>query len=280
MQGNSIAQAGSAVFQLLGAGIAFVGTAGANATVVVAAGGVVYGIGAFAGSRTGQLAAERAAVRFWQEVRRILGDIGEGISEVRRRAGARLGLTGFLTIRALASYVALVFALEVRSILGHHASKKGIIIAGLAAAVGAALGFVVAERLRDRLRPDRLLVAAMLIAGAGVVVFGGIVSALGLAVVAFVASLGYFLGKISADTITQQSLADAYRGRGFSFFDVAYNLAWISSAVVLWILWTHVSARLLQVGAGVVFLVAAAGIAAWARRLRSAESSDEVVRVD
>ena len=37
MQGNSIAQAGSAIFQLLGAGIALVGTALANASIVVAA---------------------------------------------------------------------------------------------------------------------------------------------------------------------------------------------------------------------------------------------------
>ena len=141
--------------------------------------------------------------------------------------------------------------------------------------MGAALGFVVAERLRDRVRPDRLLVAAMVIAGAGVVLFGGIVSALGLAVVAFVASLGYFLGKISADTITQQALADRYRGRGFSFFDVAYNLAWIVPALVLWALWTHVSPRLLQIGGGVVFLAAAVLIGVWARRLASVQGSSD-----
>ena len=119
----------------------------------------------------------------------------------------------------------------------------------------------------------------MVVAGAGVVLFGGIVSTVGLAAVAFVASLGYFLGKISADTITQQALADRYRGRGFSFFDVAYNLAWIVPALVLWALWTHVSPRLLQIGAGVVFLVAAAVIGAWARRLASVESSNEPERV-
>jgi hypothetical protein len=43
------------------------------------------------------------------------------------------------------------------------------------------------------------------------------------------------------------------------------------SAVVLWALWTHVGPRVLQIGAGIVFLVAAAGIAAWARRLDVAD---------
>jgi hypothetical protein len=278
MQGNSISQAGSAVFQLLGAGIAFVGTAAANASLVLIAGAIVYAIGSIVGSRTGQLAAERQSVRVWQEVRRILRDVAEGIAEVRRRAGARLGLVGFVSVRALASYVALVFALEVRQILGTHSSKKGIIIAGVAAAAGAALGFVVAERLRDRIRPQRLLVIAMAVAGSGVVLFGGIVSTIGLAAVAFVASLGYFLGKISADTITQQALADRYRGRGFSFFDVAYNLAWIVPALVLWALWGHVSPRLLQIGGGVVFLLAAGAIALWTRRLDS--DREGVVRVE
>ncbi|MFN2544923.1 MAG: MFS transporter, partial [Actinomycetota bacterium] len=280
MQGNSISQAGSAISQLVGAGLAFVGTAATNASIVVIVGAIVYGVGAFAASKTGRLETERRSVRFWDEIRRVLADIGEGIREVRRSAAARLGLAGFVTLRTLASYVALVFALEVRSILGHNSSKKGIIIAGIAAAVGAALGFVVAERLRDRIRPSRLLVAAMVIAGAGVVAFGGVVSALGLAVVAFVASLGYFLGKISADTIVQQALADKYRGRGFSFFDVAYNLAWIVPALVLWALWGHLSPRLLQVLGGAVFLGAAGLIGAWSRRLASREAGGEVLRVD
>jgi MFS family permease len=267
MQGNSISQAGSAVFQIIGAGIAFVGTAATNASLVIIVGALVYGVGALMGSRTESLETKRVAVRFWQEVRRILRDVWDGFQEVRRSAGARLGVTGFLTLRTLASYVALVFALEIRQLLGGNSSKKGIIIAGLAAAVGAALGFVVAEQFKSRIRPARLLVTAMLVAGAGVVLFGGVISTLGLAVVAFVVSLGYFLGKISADTITQQSLPDRYRGRGFSFFDIAYNLAWIASAVLLWALWTHVGARVLQIGAGILFLVAAVGISAMARRV-------------
>ena len=160
-----------------------------------------------------------------------------------------------------------MFALEIRALLGGNSSKKGIIIAGLAAAVGAGLGFVVAEAFKERIRPARLLVLALLTAGAGVTLFGGVISTIGLAVVAFVVSLAYFLGKISADTITQQSLGDEYRGRGFSFFDIAYNMAWILSGVLLWIMWTHVGPRLLQVGAGIVFLLAGLGIAAWARRL-------------
>ena len=104
-------------------------------------------------------------------------------------------------------------------------------------------------------------------AGAGTVAFGGVTKILGLSVVAFVAALGYFLGKISADTIMQQALSDDYRGRGFSFFDIAYNLAWILPALVLWLLWAPGRVRLLQIGAGVLFLASGAVVAAWSKRI-------------
>jgi Major Facilitator Superfamily len=267
MQGNSISQAGQAVFQLVGAGIALVGTKVASAGVVIVLGAVVYGVGAAFAARTAGLSEGGRVSRFLEEARRILHDVGEGVRQIRRRPAASLGVTSFLTLRTLVSFGSLVFALQAREILGGSSGNSAVIVAGLAAAAGAALGFVVAQGLKDRVPPARLIVAAMLVAGAGFVALGGVRSMLGLSVVAFVAALAYFLGKISADTIMQQSLPDQYRGRGFSFFDVAYNLAWIVPALVLFALWGSGRARLLMVGAGTLFLLAAAGTAAWARRL-------------
>ncbi len=267
MQGNSISQAGQAVFQLAGAGIALVGTKLSSAGVVIVAGAIVYAVGAGFASRTRDLAEGRRAARFAEEARRILRDIGEGIRQVGRRPAAALGVTSFLTLRTLVSFGSLVFALQARDILGGKSSNSAVIVAGLAAAVGAGLGFVAAQVLKDRVPPPRLIVGAMVTAGAGFVALGGVRSTIGLSVVAFVAALGYFVGKISADTIMQQSLPDQYRGRGFSFFDVAYNLAWIAPALVLFALWSTGRARALMIGAGVLFLAGGLLTAAWARRL-------------
>src|SRR5439155_14135981 len=121
-----------------------------------------------------------------------------------------LGVTTFLTLRSLVSFASLVFALQARQILGGRSGNAAVIVAGLAAAVGAALGFVVAQSLKERVPPARLIVAAMVVAGAGFVALGGVRSTVGLSVVAFVAALAYFLGKISADTIMQQALPDQY----------------------------------------------------------------------
>jgi hypothetical protein len=268
MQGNSISQAGQAVFQLAGAGIALVGTKAASAGVVIVVGAIVYGLGAMFASRTKDLAEGTRSARFGEEARRILRDIGEGVRQIGKRPAAALGVTSFLTLRTLVSFASLVFALQARAILGGKSSNTAVIIAGLAAAAGAGLGFVVAQMLKDRVQPPRLIVGAMVVAGVGFVALGGVASTIGLSVVAFVAALSYFVGKISADTIMQQSLPDQYRGRGFSFFDVAYNVAWIAPALVLFALWGRGDrARALMVGAGLVFLLGAALTHLWYRRL-------------
>jgi sugar phosphate permease len=267
IQGNSISQAGQAVFQLVGAGIALVGTKATSAGVVIVAGAIVYAVGAAFASRTRDLAEGTRAVRLADEARRILRDIAEGVRQVGRRPAAALGVSTFVTLRTLVSFGSLVFALQARDILGGKSSNTALIIAGLAAAVGAGLGFVAAQVLKDRVPPPRLIVGAMVTAGVGFVTLGGVRSTIGLSVVAFVAALGYFVGKVSADTIMQQSLPDQYRGRGFSFFDVAYNLAWIAPALVLFAIWTAGRARALMIGAGVLFLLGAAVTAAWAKRL-------------
>jgi MFS family permease len=267
MQGNSISQAGQAVFQLLGAGLALVGTKAVSAGVVIVIGAIVYGIGAVFASRTRNLAEGTRSARFGEEARRILRDIAEGVRQIGKRPAAALGVTSFLTLRTLVSFGSLVFALQARDILGGKSSNTAVIIAGLAAAAGAALGFVLAQMLKDRVAPPRLIVGAMIVAGAGFVALGGVRSTLGLSVVAFVAALSYFVGKISADTIMQQSLPDQYRGRGFSFFDVAYNLAWIVPALVLFAAWSTGNARVLMIGAGATFLAGGLLTHMWYRRL-------------
>ncbi len=267
MQGNSISQAGQAVFQLAGAGMALVGTKLVSAGVVILGGAIVYGVGALFAARTSNLAEGSRTSRILEEAKRILHDIAEGVRQIRRRPPAALGVTSFLTLRTLISFGSLVFALQARAILGGKSSSTAVIIAGLAAALGAALGFVLAQMLKDRVAPPRLIVGAMLVAGIGFVALGGIRTTFGLSVVAFVAALSYFVGKISADTIMQQSLPDEYRGRGFSFFDVAYNLAWILPALVLFATWTTGRARLLMIAAGALFLLLGLVTSMWYRRL-------------
>jgi hypothetical protein len=160
MQGNSISQAGSAVFQIVGAAIALVGTKIASAGLVVAGGACVYAVGAIVGSRVGRLEERKRTTRFGQEVGRIVRDVRDGVRELGRRPTARLGLFSFLALRGLVSFVALVFALEVRQILGGASSKQALLIAAAAGAFGAGIGFVAAQVLKDRVQPQRLIIGS------------------------------------------------------------------------------------------------------------------------
>lgn len=278
LQGNALSQAGSAIFQLLGAAIAVVFTKAAPVYVPVILGAGVYAAGSLAASKIDHLASELRKTRVADEMKRVFRDVWDGLREVRRRPAAALGLSGFQAIRMeLVSFVGLVFALEARNILGGSADKTAVYIAGGTAAVGAAIGFMAAQRLKDRVPPERLLVVAMAGSGVGVIAFGGITTILGFSALAFVAAMGFFVGKISADTIVQRALPDNFRGRGFSLFDIAYNLGWIVPALVLFAVYSESRVRLILIASGVVFLGVTALVAAWARRiapeLRSAEAA-------
>jgi hypothetical protein len=266
LHGNSISQAGSAIFQLGGAGVGLVGSGFVGTRLLVLAGVIVYGLATASAAAVGKLGYAETPVPLRQEVRRIVRDLFEGLGEIGRRPIAALSLTSFLGLRALVSLVVLAVALASRAYLAREGSLTTAIPAATGA-LGAAVGFFLAHTLKDRVPPVRILVAALAFAGLGVLAFGGIITLPGLSAVAFMVGLGFFLGKIAVDTLIQQSLADGFRGRGFGLQDLAYNLSWILPALVLWATWTEGGARRLLMGAGIVFLATAAGIALWARRI-------------
>ncbi|HXF72418.1 MAG TPA: MFS transporter, partial [Actinomycetota bacterium] len=269
LQANGLSQAGGAIFQVVGGGIALVGAAVLPAGVVALAGAGVYAGAALAARRVERLSVERRGVRFLEEVRRVLRDVAEGLREIARRPAAALGLSAFQALRMeVFGFVALVFALEARHLLaGSGADRLVVAIAGGTGAAGAALGLVAGQLLKDRVAPVRLLLAAMAAIGLGVIAFGGVPTLLGFSALTFVGALGFFLGKISADTIMQQALPDGFRGRGFSLFDIAYNLGWIVPALVLSLVWREDRVREILLASGVLFLGVTAGVAAWAARI-------------
>jgi hypothetical protein len=87
-----------------------------------------------------------------------------------------------------------------------------------------------------------------------------------LAALTFCLGFGFFLGKISLDTMVQEALGDDFRGRAFSLYDIAYNLAWVVAAAILNLFWTEDRRGLLIAGMGVAFLIGLAVIGAWFKR--------------
>ncbi|HZB03797.1 MAG TPA: MFS transporter [Actinomycetota bacterium] len=266
LQGNSISQAGSAIFQLFGAGVALVASESIDTSVILIAGVLVYALATASAFGTGRLGYTTRSTPFREEVRRLFRDIVDGVREVAGKAAAGLALTSFLVIRSLLTFTVLATAFVSRDLIA--AEETTTTVAGAAGALGAVIGFLAANAVRRRVAPVTIVGTALFLGGAGMLAFGGIINLLGVSLMAFAVGVSFFLGKIGVDTMMQEALSDSFRGRGFSLQDIAYNFSWIIPALVLFLFLSRDVARILMVSAGAVFLLFAVLLGLWARAVR------------
>jgi hypothetical protein len=269
--GNAVSQAGSAIFQLSGAGIALVAAATVDARFIVAGGVVVYGLATASAGGARRLGYPREIVPILRELGRILTDLAQGIAEVARRPRAGLALVSFLAIRSLATMTVLTVSFSATSFIENE-GLLGTAVPAASGAAGALVGFAVAGYLRRRVAPPAMVVLALVAGGAGVAAFGGRITFVGLAAVAFAVGFGFFVGKIAVDTMMQQSLADRFRGRGFSLQDVVYNVSWVLPSLLLVLLYQEDRVRTLLLGTGIAFAAIGVLIGLWARGIREPEA--------
>jgi hypothetical protein len=269
IQANSISQAGSAIFQLFGAGVALYASKSVDTPVILVAGVAVYALATASAFGTRRLGYTTKTTPFREEMGRLFRDIVEGVREVGRRAAAGLALTSFLVIRSLLTFTVLATAFISRELIAAEGTTTTV--AGAAGALGAVTGFLAANAVRRRVAPVTIVGTALFLGGAGMLAFGGIISLLGISLLAFAVGVSFFLGKVGVDTMMQEALSDSFRGRGFSLQDIAYNFSWIIPALVLFLFLSDDVARVLMVSAGVVFLLLAVLLRLWARRVRQTD---------
>jgi MFS family permease len=262
---NAVSQLGGALFQLGGAGVAFIAAEFLEPDPIAIAGALVYAAGAVFALKIEHAGEVRSKLTFGQEVARVVGNIGEGLREVARTPKAGAAITTYFWLRLLWSYAIVSIGFVARDLLGDE-EMAILIITGGAGAIGAVLGFVLAPRLVDKVRTTGTLVlGASVVAGAGILLFGAIEMNVALAVMTFLLGFGFFLAKISLDSMVQEALGDDFRGRAFSLYDIAYNLAWVIAAAVLKLFYSPDIQGLLIAGMGAVFLVGVGALAAWYR---------------
>jgi Major Facilitator Superfamily len=267
IQGNSISQAGSAIFQLFGAGVALVAANSIDTPVILVAGVLVYALATASAFGTGGLGYVTKATPLRRELGRVFRDIADGVREVARKAAAALALTSFLVIRSLLTFTVLATAFISRELIAAEGAGATT-VAGAAGALGAVTGFLAANAVRRRVAPVSIVTTALFLGGAGMLAFGGIINLLGISLMAFAVGLSFFLGKVGVDTMMQEALSDSFRGRGFSLQDIAYNFSWIIPATILFLFLSQDAARMVMIAAGVVFLGLAVLLRLWARSVR------------
>jgi MFS family permease len=274
LQGNGLSQAGGGLAQVVGIGVGTIAAGQVSPWIGVVFGAAVLVVGAVVSRQMRRVEARHRDTSLGQEVRRILRTVAAGVREVAGRPAAALGLSAFQMLRyQFWGFVLMTFALYAKNLVqGGNADTLSQILSGVGGLVGGALGLIVAQRLKDRVPPIRLLLASMLLLGAATVVFGAILTVAAFAALLFVGFFSFFLGKISTDTITQQAMPDDFRGRAFALYDIAYNLGFIVPAAILSVVWIEGDAartRVILLASGAIFLVLTAMVAAWSRRIRS-----------
>jgi hypothetical protein len=283
LQGNGLSQAGGALFQVVGIGFALGAAAALPAWLVVAGGAGVILVAAIVAKQLRRVEARPREASFAAEAARVLHTIRAGLREIASRPAAALGLSSFQMLRyQFWGFGLFTFALYAKYLVqGGDASGVALGLSGGGGLLGGAIGLILAQRWKDRVPPISLLLASMILLGAGSVVFGALVSIAGFAAMLFVGFFAFFLGKISADTIVQEAMPDDFRGRAFALFDIAYNLGFIVPALILSFVWIEGDAartRTILIASGAVFLALTALIAAWSRRIERF-TSDEGERV-
>lgn len=266
VEANAVSQLGGALFQLGGAAIAFIAAEFLSTDPIALFGAVVYGIGAGSALLIGRAGETRAPLTFVQEVGRVLANIVAGLREVARTPKAGAAITTYFWLRLLWSFSLVGIGFVARDLLADD-DFQVLLLTGGGGAAGATLGFVFAHKLHERVRTTASLVMnASVVAGSAVALLGSVELRLALALLTFFLGFGFFLAKISLDTLVQEALGDDFRGRAFSLYDIAYNLAWVLAAAAMKLWWSPAAQGALIAGMGIVFLAGLVALGMWYKR--------------
>lgn len=266
VEANAVSQLGGALFQLGGAGVAIVAKEYLDAEPIVLAGALVYLAGALFPLAMRSMDPDRRKSSLAGEIAHVARSIAQGFREVARTPKAGASITTYFWLRFLWSFVLVGIGFTARELLADDDLQVALLTGG-AGAIGAALGFLFASKLLQRVSSTaQLVLSASAVAGIAVAVLGALEMKLAIAGLAFFLGLGFFLAKISLDSLVQEALGADFRGRAFSLYDIAYNLAWVLAAGIMKVAWSDDSKGLLIAGAGVVFLAGMAALGAWFKR--------------
>lgn len=177
------------------------------------------------------LRTERQYVR--EAVHHIFRGLVDGARHVLARRHAAFGLAAIGAHRFFYGIFSVLIILLYRNYFDPNDADAGL--AGLATAVLASgIGFGAAALLTPivvrRIRKEAWIVILLFAAAVVVLVPGALFTQPAVLVTAFVLGITAQGIKICVDTLVQENVEDAYRGRVFSLYDVLFNVLIVASA--------------------------------------------------
>ncbi len=166
----------------------------------------------------------------------LLKELRAGYRHLRDRVTPYNALAVMAAARLLYGLMFVAAILISRHILSTPGSAESSIkhftlVLGFAA-MGFGLAAILTPAFSRRIDRHDWIVACLLLGAVGQTLLAVSSSSWALLGAAVIVSFSVQGGKIAVDTIVQRDTDDAFRGRAFALYDVAYNTAFISAAVV------------------------------------------------
>lgn len=172
-------------------------------------------------------------------LRTALGDVARGLVAGARHVWERRAAGHALLVMASQRFWYGLATLSVLLLYRNyfHADEIAAGIGGLALVLAASgAGFFVAAVITPvatrRLRKQTWITVVLVSAGAAQFAFGLPYQEVLFIPAAFLLGVGAQAMKICVDTLVQENVDDTFRGRVFSFYDVLFNVSFVSAAAV------------------------------------------------
>lgn len=261
LRGNALS-AGGGMISALGGGVLGV-FAVSNVELGPALGmaGAIYLVSAVAARRLSDPMAHAhpPAESLAAQVAAIAAELKDGIGQVWARPRVRIPMASVFILRTIAMITALAAILVIKNSFESELGDSALALG--AAGTGAFIGAVATPLLGTRLDEPRLVVLGFVVAGAGIAVLGGIESLPVLLVLTATGGFGNFVTKVSVDSLVQEGMPDAFRGRAFALYDILYNAASVIAAALLLPFEDSLRPMLIATGLGCLLLARVVAVA-------------------
>jgi MFS family permease len=239
---NAVATTSGTVAAIVGAGLGVllrgaVGSGSGGTAVVVLAAAGAYAAAGLLALRLGrdQLGPDRLdATATVEGLRRVLNGIIDGAQHVRAHRAAAHALAAIAAHRFCYGVSTVAAILLYRNYFNPpdaaDAALGGLAIAFVASGIGFLLAAVLTPWVTRRIRPATWVSVLFAAAAVVQVVLGTPYTEPLLVVAAVLLGIVAQGAKICVDSIVQAAVDDAYRGRVFSFYDVAFNVSFVAAA--------------------------------------------------
>ena len=246
---NALSTTSGSVITIIGAAIGAgirlgAGSGPAAVASIVALSAIVYGASAAVASTMGADllgpdADERASSgprSPWQAIVTMTRDLADAARYAARRKHAAHALEAISAHRFLFGVASLTIVLLFRNYFATQGNVDGGIL-GLGASIGAlGVGIVAAALITPaatgRFGTTTWITAMLVMAGVAIAAFGLPFQRDLLIVGSFFLGVSAQSVKICVDSTVQQQVDDAYRGRVFSVYDMAFNVTYVAAAAV------------------------------------------------